>query len=375
MNTRRLIDNQPSANYGTIPSSPAANSSSPVTQRSASAALKHSFTQCFSQLASLLSACCGSSQEVQEPGRSLQQNCGIATRGWTGPDTSFSWQTIDTANLQRAKTNILENGIKPMLREVLGEGFNNPALQARLSILEGTEPKVFSKEEFALRSFYCDSLEKPASDAITKPLAEIKQAVIQHLADNDANLGYLLRPKNDETFVNVLKKVKDGKIKMSGDIQTLAILFFKTEPTSTEERGLKIEALKNNILLDVMKESSTIQGKAFGDTVVINRDSAESSVGLHLLTHEMMHTLADKNTVASLTDSGKILLADEGPNEFFARLGSLFVGLDQTTSTEKTPYKLTQDWAHDETTRTIAKSYFLGDAVALETLQRTLPSQ
>jgi len=52
----------------------------------------------------------------------------------------------------------------------------------------------------------------------------------------------------------------------------------------------------------------------------INKDKAITGQGLHLIIHEMMHSLADPSVKAIFRGKEGLVLGDEGVNEFFARL-------------------------------------------------------
>lgn len=69
--------------------------------------------------------------------------------------------------------------------------------------------------------------------------------------------------------------------------------------------------------------TSQMQGLAFMNNVFINRLYAHPDLGLHVLTHEIVHTLANPDVVCSLRE--KDMNGDEGINEFFARLVSFFL--------------------------------------------------
>ena len=68
-----------------------------------------------------------------------------------------------------------------------------------------------------------------------------------------------------------------------------------------------------------------MQGLAFKKNVFINKTFADPELGLHVLTHEIMHTLANENAVKVLREGKNNDNRDEGINEFFARVISLFL--------------------------------------------------
>ena len=76
---------------------------------------------------------------------------------------------------------------------------------------------------------------------------------------------------------------------------------------------------------DFIKTYAKMQGLAFKKNVFINKTFAYPELGLHVLTHEIMHTLANENAVKVLREGMNNDNRDEGINEFFARVISLFL--------------------------------------------------
>jgi hypothetical protein len=331
----------------------------------------------------------------------LNDRCQLATTGWRNADAGFSWAKMDTDTIKIAKTDIIQKGMIPMLQELLGdEDMQNPGLKHRLKTCAATTPLVYSAEEFGLRIYYASNDLSGTGDdtrAISTPLDTVREAVQRHFVEGNVHGATLLNniatQANPENLIRVLFKIATqttasqspelnalihSKFSDAGiDLRQATPLNAETCRSIAASLGPELSTLQsaardalNTALAGTMDEMfSSVQGKAFGHTVVLNKGSAEPSVGLHLLTHELMHTLADPTTVRALLDSDSpthIHMGDEGPNEFFARLASINAGLDRSTSTEKTPYKLNDAWADQALTRTLAKAYFLGDPVALQ---------
>jgi hypothetical protein len=348
----------------------------------------------------------------------LNDRCQLATTGWHHADPGFSWAKMDTDTIKIAKTDIIQKGMIPMLQELLGdEDMQNPGLQHRLKTCAATTPLVYSAEEFGFRSYYRDYLGDHSLEhqnlALTTDFPTVESKVLSYLSDTgsekqrslvniikDSALEkpiFLKKIANGETVIadpkiteKYIKNVEGSKkaLEKNPTNSHLQERLQKDESLLREQKKLEelqtlikakcsTDAIQPDDLLSIKKHTNgilmeafvSIQGQAFGSTFAINRDSAEPSVGLHLLTHELMHTLADPTTVRALLDSDSpthIHMGDEGPNEFFARLASINAGLDSSTSTEKTPYKLNDAWADQALTRTLAKAYFLGDQAALQ---------
>ncbi|MQO91271.1 hypothetical protein [Segatella copri] len=77
---------------------------------------------------------------------------------------------------------------------------------------------------------------------------------------------------------------------------------------------------------------SQVQGLAYEGYQVINTDTANGKLGLHLLCHEILHTLASTDEVNTLR-CGKEF-GDEATNEFIARLVSWQNHLGYATTSE-----------------------------------------
>ena len=77
---------------------------------------------------------------------------------------------------------------------------------------------------------------------------------------------------------------------------------------------------------------SQVQGLAYGGYQVINTDTANGKLGLHLLCHEILHTLASADEVKVLRNGKEV--GDEATNEFIARLVSYQNNLGCTTTSE-----------------------------------------
>lgn len=408
-----------------------------VQAQPASAGLKEGIMSCLQGAASLFAACCPClsppSQDPMErmpllnaspPNAAirneqpvamavvvaqpppLNDRCQLATDGWQHADADFSWHNVDAAAIQSAKTDIVQNGMLPMLQELLGDdGMQNPGLQQRLATCVATTPRVYSAEEFGLRIYYASndlSGTGDDNDAISGSLQDVRTAVQTHFIGEDVKGAKLLNTiatnTTPENLIRILFKIASkttgsqsqelndliqSKFREAGiDLQqptplSAAIctsIAARLEPEWMTTIQTAAQDALTHALSETMDEMfSSVQGKAFGNTVVLNQGSAEASVGMHLLTHELMHTLADPSTVDTLRQTAH--MGDEGPNEFFARLASMNAGLDRSTSTEKTPYKLNPAWSDADLTKTLARAYFLGDAAALASVRAGIPEQ
>lgn len=67
-----------------------------------------------------------------------------------------------------------------------------------------------------------------------------------------------------------------------------------------------------------------IQGFAIAGFQLINKDAAIKELGLHLICHELMHTIANSSAVNKLR-SVEDPMGDEAINEFFARLATQYL--------------------------------------------------
>lgn len=77
---------------------------------------------------------------------------------------------------------------------------------------------------------------------------------------------------------------------------------------------------------------SSIQGLSYKEYQIINKMSADGGLGLHLLCHEIFHTLASPACVKKLRNGNN--MGDEATNEFIARLVSKDNQLGGTTTDE-----------------------------------------
>ena len=90
---------------------------------------------------------------------------------------------------------------------------------------------------------------------------------------------------------------------------------------------------------------SNVMATSYDGYIIINIDKTESKLGLHLLCHEIFHSLASPAVVENLRKEGGNM-GDEATNEFIARLVSLENDLGCTTTVDM---KLPSDEVHDET--------------------------
>lgn len=80
---------------------------------------------------------------------------------------------------------------------------------------------------------------------------------------------------------------------------------------------------------DILKHYSLDFACSNGNNVIINSCIIPEKLGLHLVCHEIMHSLASPNSVAKLRENKEF--GDEAINEFFARLASMiFNSIDNT---------------------------------------------
>lgn len=93
------------------------------------------------------------------------------------------------------------------------------------------------------------------------------------------------------------------------------------------------------------------QGMAYNNVIIINSSIALKDHGLHLLSHELMHTIANNDAVLALRTNDS--MGDEAVNEFFARLATQYLiasGVDAKlcgiTTTEE--MKSSTDANHDD---------------------------
>ena len=88
------------------------------------------------------------------------------------------------------------------------------------------------------------------------------------------------------------------------------------------------------------KDYSSIQGLSYKEYQIINKMSADGRLGLHLLCHEIFHTLASPCYVEELRTKNS--MGDEATNEFIARLVSKENNLGCTTTDEMSEIPDTQ---------------------------------
>lgn len=334
----------------------------------------------------------------------LSERCEKSCTGWDKADPDFDWANVQK-NVNQAAQNILEAGIQPMLQELLGDAFKDEALQSRLQASKESPPRLYDAFEFGLRSTY--KLQKGNHDdagALSMSVADLK-GFFKINDDQETRMRALLSAKTVETEVAVLSKElnltdkpiflsslelgmfdKESKLALINEIDsanlTLSNLnaFMKKTPLQTllshsaTFRKIMLDVRLNHISKsEITAATCAIQGQAINGIPCINTDKAEQSVGLHLLTHEIMHTIADPKVADALRALQS--MGDEGPNEFFARLASIHLKFDENTSTQKTPYTIIPknasytDTAYAKEVKAVAKAYFLGtDSTQLETV-------
>lgn len=102
------------------------------------------------------------------------------------------------------------------------------------------------------------------------------------------------------------------------DLKTKALEYYNSQDNPKKTADTLLELLSEQYAGPLAFASDA--------TVFVNKKNADSRMGLHLICHEIMHILANKETVANMRipRPGSQKLQDEAVNEFFARLATYF---------------------------------------------------
>jgi hypothetical protein len=176
---------------------------------------------------------------VEAPLRNLDNAIDNAFNGWLTPGSGVDWSVVTQQNLEQFQRDVIDHGIEPLFRDLFGDDEGNlpQQIQSRLDNVAGNV-KIFSRDEFALRSWY-----------------------------------------NAE--------MHDGN--------------HNNNPAATGLQMIRIYAAQQGVLeADIVDAYGGPQGQAFGGFQTINAGSASPEQGLHLLIHETMHDLTDPNYQATL---------------------------------------------------------------------------
>lgn len=101
---------------------------------------------------------------------------------------------------------------------------------------------------------------------------------------------------------------------------------------SIEETALQLLGVSIDDLIEVGGQVYGFAANISGSKYAIINTSANVKMGLHLICHEIMHLLASSDAVSNLRKDA--LNDDEAINEFFARLGTLYLKNDSAVSDE-----------------------------------------
>lgn len=196
--------------------------------------------------------------------------------GWNNSGMGIDWITVTQNNLDEYQMAAIEYGIKPMLKDILGLEEISEDLNNKIEAVKG-KMRVINEEEFKVRNMcnaYQEELGLAPNDIATMDITELKAKAISFLT-------------------------KFG------------------------------EASAENFF-----DNYSDQGVRIGDYIFANRSKASKDLGIHLIIHECMHSIANSKFVESL---GTGSLQDEGINEFFSRLATLKLK-EYLDSDEKNPY-------------------------------------
>lgn len=199
----------------------------------------------------------------------------ILSTGWMSANSYIDWKNTCPCELKEYNNNVVKYGIKPMLRDLIDNSENIKIDTHKVCLLE---KDIFAKFMIITMSY-------------TENDPEFDNVRIQLLTDDKKTPLF----SNGTLNVNNISLLYDNIVKLP----------------------------KSPLKDDLYKELLTIQGYAYKDFQIINKDSALPELGLHLLCHELMHTIADKVSVEKLRE--KKANGDEDVNEYFARLASRYL--------------------------------------------------
>lgn len=179
--------------------------------------------------------------------------------GWNATN-GIDWKNTSDDKLKNYCCTVVELGIKPMLKDLLGENEIIPQSNSIILLEKETFAKLYIPTIYEER-FYKDDFAKLSEETITDTTKIINNA-----------------------YEIIRKK--------SSDIESC------------------------------LPEGKSIQGFAYNEWQIINKDAAISELGMHLICHELMHTIANKTSVEVLR---KEEMGDEDVNEYFARLATQYI--------------------------------------------------
>lgn len=202
---------------------------------------------------------------------------------YNGWDTTgrINWKSVDESELKKYYQFIINNGILPMLDDL---GIN-PIV-----------PKVHADNVYALEK------------------ETFSKLMIITFPEDEDNKGFY--DKRNEIIKNGVKKEPEDILPLCTDEK---LNIGSIIPLYEEIMNLRNKPYTNDIY-SIYYET---QGYAYKKNLIINKDSASSELGLHLLCHELMHTMANETSVCELRQNAEYL-GDEDVNEYFARLSSYY---------------------------------------------------
>lgn len=203
---------------------------------------------------------------------------------YNGWDTTgrINWKSVDESTLKKYCQFIINNGIVPMLNDL---GINLPI-----------DPKVHADNVYALDK-----------ETFSKLM------IITFPEDEEYKDFY---DKRNEIIKNGVKKEPEDILPLCmGEKLNIGSII----PLYEEIMKLK----GNPYGCEACDECQVFQGYSYKKNQIINKDSASSELGLHLLCHELMHTMANETSVCKLRQNAECF-GDEDVNEYFARLSSYY---------------------------------------------------
>ena len=141
---------------------------------------------------------------------------------------------------------------------------------------------------------------------------------------------------------------------------------------SIEETALQLLKVTIDQLIGVSGHIYGFAANISGSKYAIINTSANVKMGLHLICHEIMHLLASSDAVSKLRTNA--LNGDEAVNEFFARLGTLYLKNDSAVSDEIKQISGVTYWENEMFEKTNVHSVELGlYGKLLSSHPRTMP--
>lgn len=213
---------------------------------------------------------------------------------YNGWDTTgrINWKSVDESELKKYYQFIINNGILPMLNDL---GINPIAQKVHADNVYALDKETFSK------------------------------LMIITFPEDEENKGFY--DKRNEIIKNGVKKEPEYILPLCTDeklnIGSIIPLY---------EEIMKLKGNPYGSL--IFDECQVFQGYAYKKNLIINKDSAFSELGLHLLCHELMHTMANETSVCKLRQNAECL-GDEDVNEYFARLSSYYCMKSDNAETYK----------------------------------------